>query len=257
MLRTKLMVVYRRLRGRFGHQHWWPGETPLEVMVGAILTQNTAWTNVEKAIRNLKSARVLSVRKLAGLSDARMAQMLKPSGYFNIKTRRLKNFLSFFWCRYRGNIYAMKHVSLQSLRAQLLEVSGIGPETADSILLYALEKPVFVVDAYTRRIFSRIGWVGQDMDYHDIQDFFARNLPRSIALYNDYHAQIVRLGKDVCRKKPRCGECPLGDLCRRGRSARKYPRFCKRPPCPGSLPASRPGGPSFFVGNPQNPGTAR
>jgi endonuclease III related protein len=218
--RTKknLSEAYRRLRKHFGHRHWWPGDTPLEVMVGAILTQNTAWTNVEKAIANIKRAKVLGVNQLLGLPDARLAQMLRPSGYFNVKTKRLKDFLRFFKESYAGRVQRMRVVALGDLRKQLLDVRGIGPETADSILLYALGKPTFVVDAYTKRIFSRLGWVRHDVDYYELQEYFMKNIPRKLSLYNDYHAQIVQLGKDICRPKPRCEMCPLVTLCATGRN---------------------------------------
>lgn len=215
----RLLGIYGRLRKRFGHRHWWPGETPFEVMVGAILTQNTAWTNVEKAIANLKAAGVLDAGKMLELPDAELAQHLRPSGYFNIKTQRLKSFLKFYREGYGADLKRIKKIPLPALREQLLAVHGIGPETADSILLYALGKRTFVVDAYTRRIFSRLGLVGKDATYDEMQKFFHANLPLKIGLYNDYHAQIVQLGKDICRPKPRCPICPVQAICRFSRNA--------------------------------------
>ena len=186
-------------------------------MVGAILTQNTAWTNVEKAIGNIKRANALNVEKLLAFPDTRVAKMLKPSGYFNIKTKRLKSFLRFYKDAFGAQVSRMKCMDLPQLREQLLGVNGIGPETADSILLYALEKPIFVVDAYTKRIFSRLGLIAPDLDYQGVQAFFMNHLKSDTALFNDYHAQIVQLGKDICKKtKPRCVVCPLSDLCRHG-----------------------------------------
>jgi endonuclease-3 related protein len=159
-----------------GPQSWWPGETPFEVCVGAILTQNTAWTNVEKAIANLKARGVLDPVTMYALPPVELAQLIRPAGYFNIKTKRLRNFLKFLIDDYAGDLERMKEERTDSLREKLLAVRGIGPETADSILLYALEKPVFVVDAYTKRIFSRHAVLAEEADYHDIQDHFTRHL---------------------------------------------------------------------------------
>ncbi len=216
-LQSRLMALYKQLHRRFGPRHWWPGDTPLEVMVGAILTQNTAWTNVEKAIANIKNAKVLHVERILALSHARLAALLRPSGYFNIKTKRLKSFLNFYKDHFGARVAKMKREPLHELRKQLLEVRGVGPETADSILLYALGKPVFVVDAYTKRIFSRLGLISEASDYHQVQDFFMTHLPHETALFNDYHAQIVQLGKEICKKtKPRCAICPVLVYCRYG-----------------------------------------
>ncbi len=209
-----VLKVYKRLRKHFGHRHWWPGDTPFEVMVGAILTQNTAWTNVEKAIANIKAADALNPQRLLAMSDARLGRLLRPSGYLRIKTKRLKSFLRFYEGAFHSSVATMRRVGLPLLRERLLGVNGIGPETADSILLYALNKPVFVVDAYTKRIFSRLGCINADMDYHAVQNYFVANLPTEVRLYNDYHAQIVQLGKEMCRKSsPRCAICPLKDMC--------------------------------------------
>ena len=180
-----------------------------EVMVGAILTQNAAWTNVEKALDNLRSADCLTPETLNRVSTKRLAHLLRPSGYFNMKARRLKNFVSFLYHEYRGDVRRMLKEDPALLRQKLLSVKGIGPETADSILLYAGGFPWFVVDAYTRRIFSRHGLVTDTVNYDDLQDFFMRDLPRDTKLYNEYHALFVKLGKEICRQKPLCEQCPL------------------------------------------------
>ncbi len=203
------MKIYWALFRRYGHRHWWPGDTPFEVMVGAILTQNTAWSNVEKAIRNLKREKLLTPRSLKKISDSRLARLIRPAGYFNIKAKRLRNFIDFLWSRFDGDLKKMFGVPLEPLRNQLLEVNGIGEETADSILLYAGEKSTFVVDAYTRRVFARHRYLRGDEDYGIIRSLFTGLLPKNKGLYNDYHAQIVQVGKDYCRKTPLCETCPL------------------------------------------------
>lgn len=217
----RLQEVYRTLYKTFGHQKWWPGQTPFEIIVGAILTQNTAWANVEKAIRNLKKAGSLTPRALHEISHRALAQRIKPSGYFNIKAARLKSFMEFLFSEYAGDLNKMFREEGAVLREKLLSVKGIGPETADSILLYAGDKLYFVIDAYTKRIFSRHRLqVAPDvrklnrrlsaMDYQDWQQIFTASLPSDIGLYNDYHAQIVILGKTYCRKAhPNCSACPL------------------------------------------------
>ena len=209
-LSTSLKKTYKKLFSAFGHQHWWPGDTAFEVIVGAILTQNTAWTNVEKAIRNLKKAKLLNPKRLHDLSHAELAQHIRPAGYFNIKAKRLKHFLNYLFDNYGGSLNRMFKKRTDALRRELLEVNGIGPETADSILLYAGNHPVFVVDAYTKRIFSRHQVIKADADYHDVQEIFMKNLPHDMKMFNEYHALIVKTGKDFCRtKKPLCNKCPL------------------------------------------------
>lgn len=207
--------IYRSLFAHYGAQRWWPGETPFEVMVGAILTQNTAWSNVERAIVRLKDAQALQAGTLLTLADADLAELIRPAGYFNVKARRLKAL-----CRYlaeEGVLDAPERLAdragLAELRRRLLSVHGIGAETADSILLYALDQPSFVVDAYTRRIFGRLGLLTGNETYADIQACFQANLPRDLDVYNEYHALIVQLGKSVCRPRPNCGACPLLDYC--------------------------------------------
>jgi endonuclease-3 related protein len=194
--RRELMQVYRRLYRHYGNLHWWPGETPLEISVGAILTQNTAWSNVEKAIRRLKENQVLSVKALRRLSLGQLAQFIKSAGYFNVKAQRLKNFISFLQSRYGGSLNKMFRQDTSPLRAELLSVNGTGPETADSILLYAAKKPVFVIDAYTKRIFSRHGVMAYENSYDDFQQLFMKRLPPDVPLYNQFHALLVYIGKD-------------------------------------------------------------
>jgi endonuclease III related protein len=207
---NKLRLIYKKLYHFFGPQGWWPGETPFEVMVGAILTQNTNWANVEKAINNLKKYKALSTRKLYKLSGVKIASLIRPAGYYNIKAGRLKNLLDFINDNYSGDIRQMFRGKTDKLRQGLLSVNGIGPETADSILLYALNKPIFVIDAYTRRVFSRHGFILEDCDYNTVQNLFSKNIRNEVKLFNEYHALIVKLGKDFCLKnKPKCDICPL------------------------------------------------
>lgn len=207
-----LLTVYRRLFRRFGPRHWWPGETPFEVAVGAVLTQNTAWTNVERAIAGLKRARALSPRRILAAAPRRLARWIRPAGYFNLKARRLRALVA--WWAGQGNpVVTTRRRPLAALRQELLGIYGVGPETADSILLYALGRPAFVVDTYTKRIFARHGWVSWDASYEALQRVFTRRLPQDAALYNEYHALLVELGKTTClKRRPKCGECPLRDL---------------------------------------------
>jgi endonuclease III related protein len=209
---NRLTTIYDILLKRFGPQDWWPGDTPFEVIVGAILTQNTNWSNVVKAITNIKNADLLSPDKLYHLDITKLAALIRPAGYFNIKAKRLKNFLDWFFENYGGNLGNLDKMQTPELREQLLSVKGIGPETADSILLYALNRPVFVVDAYTARICSRHHLISEDADYHSIQETFLSNLPSDAKLFNDYHALLVQLGKNFCKPTPKCEECPLNSL---------------------------------------------
>jgi endonuclease-3 related protein len=212
--------VYRLLLGRFGHAGWWPGDTPFEVCLGAILTQNTAWTNVEKALARVRAEGRLSFEGLKALPLPRLEELLRPSGTYRVKARRVRAFLSFLESRYGGRVEAMASTEPEALRRQLLEVDGIGPETADSIALFAAGKALFVVDAYTRRVFGRLGWLGGGETYDEVQQLFHARLPSDAALFNDYHAQVVRLAKEHCRKRPQCPSCPLEDICpRRGLSS--------------------------------------
>lgn len=208
----KLIRIYKKLYNFFGKQNWWPARTKLEVIVGAMLTQNTAWPNVEKAISNLRGKGLLSLGKLGSLKIDELASLIRPAGYFNVKARRLKNLLEFMQKQFRGDLRNMQKIDTCQLRNQLLSVNGVGPETADSILLYAFNKPIFVVDAYTKRIFSRLKMVSLDSSYDEIQKLFMKDLSLNTPLFNEYHALIVRLVKDYCKKnKPKCDECPIKD----------------------------------------------
>lgn len=221
-LRRRLLALYRALWGAFGPQHWWPGRTTFEVVVGAILTQNTAWANVERAIANLRAAGALSPRALRDRPLGELARLIRPSGYFNIKAHRLRAFIDHLFTRHGGDLRRMLRHPSDRLRAELLAIPGIGPETADSILLYAANRPVFVVDAYTRRILARHRLVSPAIDYHALQALFAGHLPHDPRLFNEYHALLVRVGKEFCRARPRCEACPLRfDL--RGRPPRRPP----------------------------------
>jgi len=209
----KLLTIYKRLYRHFGPRGWWPGRTPFEVMVGAVLTQNAAWGNAEKAILNIKRERALSPKKIHRMPIRRLKRLIRPSGFFNEKAKKLKNLADFLLESCNGRIKSLKKENSGVLRNRLLGVNGIGPETADSILLYALEKPAFVVDAYTKRIFSRHRMIKKDAAYGEVRDFFMSSLPRRRALYNEYHALIVELGKRYCKKtKPLCNGCPLRNL---------------------------------------------
>lgn len=204
--------IYCTLYDSFGPQHWWPGETPFEVIIGAILTQNTNWRNVERALANLKDREALTASALRAMPADTLAQLIRPAGYFNVKARRIKNFIEFLFENYEGRLNAMAKVPTGRLREEILAVNGIGPETADSILLYALNRPVFVIDAYTKRILYRHGLVGSGAGYADMQEIFRRTLEEDLQLFNEYHALIVRAGKDFCRPVPRCEECPLNTV---------------------------------------------
>jgi endonuclease-3 related protein len=207
-----LRRAYRILRARNGDLDWWPGRTRFEVIVGAILTQNTAWTNVERAIAAMRPARLLTV---GGLRHARLPDLeraIRASGYFRQKARKLKAFLALLDGEFGGRLARMGRAPTERLRPRLLATWGIGPETADSILLYAFDRPVFVVDAYTQRIAARHGWAPARAGYASLQRLFTERLPRSVPLYNDYHAQLVWVGKHHCRRVPRCSECPLRAL---------------------------------------------
>ncbi len=204
-----LLKIYHTLLSFFGHRNWWPGDTRIEIILGAILTQNTAWKNVEKAIANLKNERVLSYKGMKNISRERLAELIHPSGYYNQKALKIKNFITFLEDHYAGNLSRMFQEETATLREKLLGVNGIGPETADSILLYAGEHPVFVVDLYTYRVASRHGWVDEEIDYDGLQAYFIERLPPEIDLYKDFHAQIVAVGNMFCRKTPNCGPCPL------------------------------------------------
>lgn len=208
-----LLAIYRRLFAAYGPQHWWPAEGPFEVMVGAILTQSAAWRNVEKAIANLKAAGVLTPAALRRLSLSEIAILIRPSGYYNAKSRKLKALAEWLGDSYGDDIARMSAQSTEQLRRQLLSVYGIGPETADSIILYVANQPVFVIDAYTRRIIDRLEIAPGNESYQVYQVLFMNNLPGDAKLFNEYHALLVQLGKNFCRKQPLCLRCCLSELC--------------------------------------------
>lgn len=211
-MKRKLTKIYKKLYKAFGPRNWWPADSPFEVMVGAILTQNTAWRNVEKAIENLKNEKILSYR-LKDVNFRKLKSLIKPVGFYNIKAKRLKNFLVFLSSSYHNNISKLKRKTLYQLRKELLNLNGIGKETADSILLYALNKPIFVVDAYTKRILLRHNLINSSLGYDELQKFFMDNLPKNYKLFNEYHALIVEVGKRFCKsKRPLCGTCPLNGI---------------------------------------------
>ena len=208
-MKNLLMKIYSKLYQAYGPRDWWPGETSFEVMVGAILTQNTSWRNVEKAIKKLKEKKVLRPEGIHYLKKSQLTPLIKSSGYYRVKADRLKAFLSFLYEEFDGDLKRMGREKLGELREKLLQVNGIGPETADSILLYGLKKPIFVVDAYTRRILSRHQIILEKASYEEIQKLFMDHLPLDEKLFNEYHALLVYLGKTVCKKIPRCDICPL------------------------------------------------
>jgi endonuclease-3 related protein len=211
--------VYDRLSAAYGPQHWWPGDSAFEVIVGAILTQATSWSNVAKALANLKQRGVLSPEGLQGLSEAEIAALVHPSGFFNAKARKLKAFVDMLYERFAGDLDMLLALPGGELRGLLLGVHGIGPETADAVVLYAAAHPSFVVDAYTRRTFSRLGIAPEQDSYDAWRSLFIDALPADAGFFNEYHALIVRHGKDVCRKVPLCSRCVLLDVCVMGRRA--------------------------------------
>ncbi len=224
----KLLLIYERLLTAFGPQHWWPADTPFEMMAGAILTQSCAWTNVEKALANLKRAGILSPEAICRLSYEELSVLIRPSGYYNAKARKLKCLSAWFLTRCGGD--PARLAAVPDLRKELLDVHGVGPETADSIVLYAAGKPVFVIDAYTRRIATRLGLAPDATGYDTLQKLFMTGLPPDASLYNEFHALLVRLGKDFCQKKPSparlCFACPLTELCRF--HAENYPALSRK-----------------------------
>lgn len=211
---SKLMGIYERLLAHFGTLGWWPAQTRFEVCVGAILTQATAWRNVEKAIENLKTEGLLSLAEIKDVRLSRLSRLIRPALYHNIKAKKLKSFIRFVYDNYGGDLNKLLGLPKDRLRQELLGVWGIGPETADSIILYAACKPSFVVDAYTMRIFARMGLL-KPTTYDETKEFFEANLSKSTKLYNEYHALIVELGKNYCRRKPICDECPVTSMCKK------------------------------------------
>jgi endonuclease-3 related protein len=217
-VKNELMQIFDRLAAHFGPLHWWPAETPFEVVVGAILTQNTAWTNVELAIAGLKAAGVLRPEGLRELARDRLEELIRPAGFFRQKARRLQLFVAHLFARCGGDLRSLLAGPLRDVRAELLSLEGIGPETADSILLYAGEHPTFVVDAYTRRLFTRLGILHGTEGYEQIRSLFMVALPEEADLFNEYHALIVEECKTFCRKNtPLCPSCPLLSKCPFGR----------------------------------------
>jgi endonuclease-3 related protein len=211
--RQQLLEIYQMLLEAFGPQHWWPGETPFEVAVGGILTQKTSWSNVKKAIANLKAAGCLDAAKLHEIDTDELETLIRPAGYFRVKARRLGNFINWLCDQYGGDLQNLEAIGTTQLREELLGISGIGRETADSILLYALNRPIFVVDAYTARVMVRHGLIASnDLDYPQLQDLFQSSLEPDVALFNEYHALLVHIGKDFCKPTPRCPSCPLNPL---------------------------------------------
>lgn len=210
MLMTDFQQVYQLLFDYYGPQHWWPADTPFEILVGAVLTQNTSWGNVEKALASLREKGLLEYETFSQLAPDEIAPLIRPSGYYNLKAQRLRNLITLVEEEYGGDFALFCKGERSSLREQLLSVKGIGPETADAIMLYVCRRPSFVVDTYTHRVFSRHCMVDEESDYHSIQEQFVNNLPEDTELYGEYHGLIIRVAKDFCKKKvPLCEGCPL------------------------------------------------
>lgn len=202
-----LEILYQRLFDAYGPQDWWPAETPFEMMLGAILTQNTAWTNVEKALNNLKQANALNLSSIINLPETELAELIRPSGYFNVKAKRLRHFAGAF--KASGKFKGLDQLETQDLRNTLLNINGIGPETADDILLYAFKRPVFVIDTYTRRLLAATGLQTKKLPYESLRAWFEENLQADVAIYNEYHALIVRHAKEKCQKNLVCKHCKV------------------------------------------------
>lgn len=219
--KTKSVILdyYEALLERYGHQGWWPAETRFEVVAGAILTQNTNWKNVERALSELRKEKLMTPGRLSSTDMETLSRHLHPVGCFRVKARRLLNFVDFFKKGYQLDFDRFGSIETSRLREELLHVQGIGPETADAILLYALERPVFVVDTYTRRVLARHRIADRKSTYNDIQRLFMSNLPVDVSLFNEYHALLVRVGKEYCRTEPDCPSCPLSSFL--GKEARK------------------------------------
>ena len=209
----ELEELYKKLRDNFGYLNWWPGDTKVEIVVGAILTQNTAWKNVEKAIKNLKERKMLSLERLASAKPKELEEAIRPSGFYKQKAKRLSNLFKYIKANY-STLERFFDKDKNELRNELLNLNGIGNETADSIVLYAAEKPTFVIDAYTRRIMNRVYGIDEEIEYNKLKEYFESRLRSDLELYKDFHAQFVELGKRFCKKKPMCDECPIRDYCR-------------------------------------------
>ncbi len=205
--------LYKKLRSRFGYLNWWPGETRDEIVIGAILTQQATWKNVEKAIANLKSENALDLRKIRRMGLRRLERLVRPSGFYRQKASRLKGIASYIFTNY-GSLDGMFDKSTAELRKELLSLNGVGRETADSIILYVANKPIFVVDAYTKRIMSRVYGIDERIDYDELRGLISDKIGKSLDLYKDFHAQFVELGKEHCRPRPLCENCPINEYCR-------------------------------------------
>ncbi len=208
-----LIEIYQRLVEHFGRQGWWPAETEFEVIVGAILTQASSWKNVEVAIKNLKAENLLSPEALLKANEEKLQRVIRSVGYYNAKARKLKTFIEFLYENYDGDLEKLFDQNIEKLRSELLSIWGIGQETADSIILYAANKPSFVIDAYTARIMSRLGLAREDTSYYDLKKLFELQLPEDLELYKEFHALLVELGKNYCKTKPLCDKCPIRDTC--------------------------------------------
>lgn len=210
---SKLLEIYYCLLNKYGHRDWWPSESDFETIIGAILTQNVSWKNAKLAINNLKNSDYLDLYKLQEIEEKEIADLIKSSRFYNQKAKKIKVIVNFIIQNYNGNIESMSKENIHILRIKLLNLWGFGEETVDSIILYACNLPIFVIDSYTKRIFSRLGYVNYNISYSQMQDFFMKNLPEDVYLYNDFHAQIVHLGNICCKKQPLCKECPLEKVC--------------------------------------------
>jgi len=216
-----LIEIYQKLLEHFGRQGWWPAETEFEVIVGAILTQASSWTNVEKVIENLKAENLLSSEVLLQANEEKLREVIKPVGYYNAKAKKLKVFVGFLHDNYNGDLDKLFDQDTEKLRSELLSIWGIGQETADSIILYAANKSSFVIDAYTTRIMSRLGFAKEDTTYYDLKKFFELRLPEDLELYKEFHALLVELGKNYCKTKPLCDKCPIKDICEEWKGSSK------------------------------------
>jgi endonuclease-3 related protein len=208
-MQKRLLNIFHTLLESFGKRNWWPGETEIEIIIGAVLTQNTSWKNVEKAITNLRNDNALNIDVLYKMDKERLAYLIKPSGFYNIKSKRLMNLINVLHDDMSGNIYDLKEIDMWDIRDKLLGINGIGRETADSIILYALNKPIFVIDAYTKRFLNNHGIHDGNKSYDELQDLFMKNLPHDTYLFNEFHALIVCLCQRFCKKAPLCRGCPL------------------------------------------------
>lgn len=210
-MKNKVLKIYDELYRIFGQQHWWPGDSIDEIIIGAVLTQNTNWDNVSRAIKNLTHANKLSLKKISSMNQEELSVLIKPSGYYNLKAKRLQAVARFFVDKYNCDYELLKKKNCIELRKELLDIYGVGYETADSILLYCFDMPTFVVDAYTKRMGERHNLFPANSDYHQVKEYFTKHLPLDKSLFNEFHALIVKIGKDFCRAKPNCEKCPLND----------------------------------------------